>query len=116
MSATFDFADCLTRLRSRDALTYEAAYEELLPRVREHVPELLAALEHGGDDAYTRGKLIELLGDAQDRTALSALARELRHPDPNVRRWAVTALLALCDSEADAVVEEHRRRRPEDFV
>jgi hypothetical protein len=113
-SVEFDFRSCLRRLYSRDPVTYEGAYLEILPRVRQYVPELIAELGHV-QDAYTRGKLIELLGDAQDPCALPALARELEHSDQNVRQWAVTALTALCRPEADELVVTYRSRHPEEF-
>ena len=104
----------MARLRSRDALTYEAAYDEILPHVRAYVPQLLDELART-PDAFTRGKLIELLGDAQDPAAIPALGRELDHPDQNVRQWAVTALVATCRPEAAALVAAYRRRHPEEF-
>ena len=113
-SDSFDFEDCMVRLRSRDPATYEDAYEEIQPHVRRYVPALIAELAHA-PDGYTRGKLLELLGDAQDPTALPVLAQELEHPDPDVRHWAHTGLIALCLAEADQLAEEYRRRHPEEF-
>ena len=104
----------MRRLRSRDPLTYEVAYTEFLPHVRTFVPELLRELERT-PDSYTRAKVIELLGDAQAKEAIPALAQELMHPDQNVRQWAVTSLLSIRDAEADALVEEYRRAHPAEF-
>jgi HEAT repeat protein len=113
-SSEFNFTDCLRRIRSRDPLTYEAAYHELLPYVGNYVPELLAALDDASD-AYTRGKLIELLGRAEDPAAIPVLARELEHSDQAVRQWAVTSLVALCRPEADALVHDYRLSHPDEF-
>jgi HEAT repeat protein len=110
----FDFDECVTRIRSRDPLTFEVGSAELLPRVRGFVPQLLDELART-PDAYTRGKFIELLGNTQSRAAIPALGRELAHPDLNVRQWAVTALLQICQPEADALIDDYRLRHPEEF-
>ena len=108
------FEEYMRRIRSRDALTYEAAYTEFLPHVRTFVPELLQELERA-PDAYARGKVIELLGAAQAKEAIPALAQELTHPDQNVRPWAATSLLGICDADANAFVEEYCTTHPEEF-
>ena len=114
VSVPLEFEEYMRRIRSRDPLTFEAAYTELLPHVRAFVPELLLELERT-PDAYTRAKVIELLGDAQAKEAIPALARELTHTDQNVRQWAVTSLLCVGDPGADALVDEYRRTHPEEF-
>jgi HEAT repeat protein len=90
----YSFDDIIDMIKCRDAVTYENGYELIQPIVHLHVPQLLQLLSES-DDGYTRGKFIELLGEAKDKKAISVLVGELKHPDQNVRQWAVSSLMKI---------------------
>ena len=93
---------------------YEAAYAELAAKAAKYVPNLLTALKHA-QDPYTRGKIIELLGDAGSAAAVPVLAAELAHADQDVRQWAVHSLQAIGGVEAQKLIHAYRATHPDEF-
>ncbi|MFN3165621.1 MAG: hypothetical protein ACE37H_01000 [Phycisphaeraceae bacterium] len=71
--------DWLNDILSRDASTFEDAYWGDRPVAFEAIPALISQLEIQ-QDSYTRGKLIELLGESEDLSVLPILQQELDHP------------------------------------
>jgi len=106
--------DWIARIRSRDAATFEDAYEEERPTGPEVVPRLLAEMWNS-PDGYTRGKFLELLGEMGADSVIPHLIAELAHPAPDARRWAVLALEQLGSVAAVAAARRHREEHPEDF-
>ena len=104
----------IARIKSRDALTYEDAYEGERPAGPGVVARLIREL-HAAPDGYTRGKFAELLGEMGDSTVVPELVAELAHPDPDFRAWVLFALNALGGPEALAAVERHRQTHPKDI-
>lgn len=84
----------LSRILNRDAMTFEDAYWGPRPDASLVVPRLLELLS-STDDAYSRGKILELLGESGDPSVAGALLAYATHPDPQVRQWAKLALSAL---------------------
>lgn len=62
---------------SKDAITFEGAYWGQWPPAELAVPKVLQAMAVHFD-LYTRGKLIELLGECEDREVLPIGDGELR--------------------------------------
>jgi len=89
-----DLESWLLQITDRDAATFEDAYWGPRPDVSAAVPRLLQLLQ-GAHDAYTRGKILELLGESGDPSVAELITSELLHPDPEVRKWAKLALSAL---------------------
>ena len=69
--------DWIARIRSRDALTYEDAYEETRPAGPGVVARLIEEL-HRSDDGYTRGKFAELLGEMGNESVIPVLVIDNR--------------------------------------
>jgi hypothetical protein len=67
-----ELSDWLKDILSRDAMTFENAYHGPRPPASIAVPQILSLLEKHNDD-YTRGKLIELLGESNDKTLIPIL-------------------------------------------
>lgn len=107
-----DLEAWIARIRSRDAATYEDAYWGDRPSGPAVVPRLVAELR-AAPDAYTRGKLIELLGEMGDASVVPELVAELSHPEPEVRAWAVAALETLGVAEAAEAASRYRQAHPE---
>ena len=84
----------LSQIMDRDAATFEDAYWGPRPDVAAAVPRLLQLLQ-GTHDSYTRGKILELLGESGNPSVAGAISAELAHPDSEVRKWAKLALSAL---------------------
>ncbi len=72
-------------------MTFEGAYWGPRPSTSEAVPALIALLEvyH---DTYTRGKIIELLGESEDKSVIPVLEVELKNSDEGIRSWAKRAI------------------------
>ena len=94
MSAPPDIDDWIREIKSKDHLTYEAAYHSERPSGPVVMQRLLCEMQ-AAEDGYTRGKFVELLGEIGDISVVPRIIPELRHPDQNVRQWAVTALRQL---------------------
>lgn len=79
---------------SRDPTTFEDAYWGARPRQELAVPLILEKMKtiH---DSYTRGKLIELLGESEDASVKAVLENERNHTDESIREWASGAIDAL---------------------
>lgn len=88
----------LTAILSQDAVTFEDAYWGDRPASNEVVPEIIAKLSEIFDP-YTRGKLIELLGECGDKSILPILEAELKNPDPSLKEWAAGSIDALIRGE-----------------
>ncbi|QLG88652.1 hypothetical protein HQ393_10595 [Chitinibacter bivalviorum] len=84
----------LNEILSRDAMTFEEAYWRERPPANEAVPRILQALT-APLDSYTRGKLIELLGECEDLSVLHVLEKELLSPDESMQFWASLSIDAL---------------------
>lgn len=81
-------------IRSFDASTFEDAYFGTRPEGPEVQARLIAELL-ASEDAFTRGKFCELLGEMGDTSAIPVLQAELSHPESSVRDWAQCALETL---------------------
>ncbi|WP_240222919.1 HEAT repeat domain-containing protein [Rheinheimera hassiensis] len=77
-----------------DAMTFEDAYWGTRPSASEAVPEIIRLLDKY-EDPYTRGKLIELLGECEDKSVIPFLVNELQNPDESIRSWAKGSIEAL---------------------
>ncbi len=108
------FDEWIARIKSRDPMVYEDAFHEQWPHGPEFIARLIVEMRLA-DDSYTRGKLIELLGEAGDQTVVPELARELEHPDWNIRQWALHALRRIGGREASKFIEQHRLQLPKDL-
>ena len=84
----------LNQILSKDAMTFENAYWGERPPAVEMVPRILQALTVCFD-SYTRGKLIELLGECEDSSVLPVLEKELFSLDGHIRNWAQGSIDAL---------------------
>ena len=84
----------LSAILSKDSITFEDAYWDVRPPVEEAIPKIIEALKVTLD-AYTRGKLIELLGECGNLTILPILEEELKNADSSIQRWAILSIEAL---------------------
>ncbi|MBL9200844.1 MAG: HEAT repeat domain-containing protein [Opitutaceae bacterium] len=84
----------LSRILSKDAMTFEDAYWGERPPPEAAVPKILESLKTTFDP-YTRGKLVELLGESGDKSVLPILEKEMRSPDQAIREWACASIAAL---------------------
>ena len=84
----------LSRILDRDPETFEDAYWGDRPDSALAVPRLIELL-CSTQDAYTRGKVLELLGESGDPSVATAISADLNHPDQEVRNWAKLALSSL---------------------
>ncbi|MEN5290863.1 HEAT repeat domain-containing protein [Stenotrophomonas lactitubi] len=89
-----DVVSWLDQILDQDPATFEDAYWGLRPAAAIAVPHLLARLA-AAHDGYSRGKLLELLGESGDSAVIPTLQAELQHPLEEVRNWAQLALDAL---------------------
>ena len=89
-----DLDSWLSRILDGDAATFEDAYWGARPEARIAVPRLLQLLQ-ATHDPFTRGKLLELLGESGDPSVAEVLRAELTHPAEDMRQWAGLALGAL---------------------
>lgn len=65
--------DWIERLRSRDAMTFKEAFHEQWPTGPKLIPRLIKEMR-ASDDPYTRGKFVEILGQAGDNEVVADLA------------------------------------------
>jgi HEAT repeat protein len=107
MSSTID--QWILRIRSTDPMTFEDAYFGARPNGVNLTVRLISEL-YASEDAYTRGKFCELLGEMGDESAIPTLTAELEHPERTVREWATHALNELKSEEARAIKSEHLRQ------
>lgn len=84
----------LSQILDRDAMTFENAYWGTRPDAALVVPRLLQLLSTT-HDAYSRGKILELLGESGDHSVAETISVDLTHPNQEVRKWAALALSAL---------------------
>ena len=84
----------IRQILDRDTATFENAYWGPRPDPAIAVPLLLQLLQTT-HDAYSRGKILELLGESGDHSVVPAISSDLTHPDQQVRKWAKLALSAL---------------------
>lgn len=82
------------QILSKDPMTFEDAYWSDRPPAEEVVPKVIQALSVVLD-SYTRGKLLELLGECEDASVLPILERELESSDASIRNWAKISIEAL---------------------
>ena len=106
--------DWIARIRSRDAMTFEDAYEGPRPNGPAVVPALVREL-HAATDSYTRGKFAELLGEMGDASVVPVLVAELVHPEKEARTWAVLALEQHGAADGLDAARRYRAQHPEDF-
>lgn len=88
----------LRDILSKDAITFEGAYWCQRPPAESAVPKVLQAMAVHFD-LYTRGKLIELLGECEDREVLPILEKEPASSDESIRNWANGSIDALAREE-----------------
>ena len=93
-STTLQLEIWLRQILDHDAQIFEDAYWGLRPDPVIVVPRLLQLLEIT-HDAYSRGKILELLGESGDPSVASVISADLHHADQRVREWAELALAAL---------------------
>ena len=103
------FQQCIEWLRSEDALTFEDGYHALLPRVREFRNELIRLLQ-AELEPRMRARFVELLGETEDASLVEILRAELEAGEPEVVRWALTALERIGHRQ---IADEYRRTHPE---
>ena len=84
----------LNEIISKDAMTFENAYWGDRPPADKVLPKILKALSVHFD-SYTRGKLIELLGESEDLSVLPVLEKELSSDDESIRNWATESIDTL---------------------
>ena len=89
-----DLHKWIADIMSRDAITFEDAYWAIRPSPELAVPLILEKMRIT-HDAYTRGKLIELLGESEDASVIPILEDELNHVEESIREWARGAIQAL---------------------
>ena len=111
----FDISECISRIRSKDAMTFEDAFDELHPIASHYISELIAELETA-DDAYTRGKFLELLGFSHSDSVIPILSGELDHPDQNVRQWAILALEEINSPSSLSKATAYKASHPGEFA
>jgi hypothetical protein len=109
-----DLDDWIARIRDRDAMTFEDAYEGPRPVGAAVVQRLVQEL-HLAPDGYTRGKFAELLGEMGDSSVVPVLVAELEHPEKNARTWAVLALEQLAVPTGLAAAAAYRAAHPDEF-
>jgi hypothetical protein len=88
------FQECLAMMRKSDGWIAEQGFHELLPRVKEHVDELMSAFEtetHHG----VRCWLLELIGEARSERAFDLLCEQSQSADEAFRDWAISGLRLL---------------------
>ena len=96
-------------------MTFEDAFEELHPIASRYLVELNAEL-NTADDAYTRGKLLELLGYTHSDSVIPTLSAELDHPDQNVRQWAILALEEINSALSLERARAYKANHPDEFA
>lgn len=111
----FSFCECILRIRSSDAMTFEDAFSELSPIADRFVLELCSELDTACD-SYTRGKLIELLGFTHSNQVLPVLQRELSNDDITVRNWVALALEEINSTESLRILNDYKTNFPSDFA
>ena len=84
----------LSKILDRDPMTFEDAYWGNRPNPTLVVPQLIELLS-SIQDAYTRGKILELLGESGNLSVAPTISADLTHPEQSVREWAKLALSAL---------------------
>jgi HEAT repeat protein len=109
-----DIEGWIARIRSRDAMTFEDAFWGPRPTGPAVVPRLIAELQRA-TDSYTRAKLVELLGEMGDISAVPVLVAELAHPENEIRVWAVQALELLGFPDGLRAAQAYRQSHPEEF-
>lgn len=110
-----DLDEWIARIRDRDALTFEDAYDGPRSVGDAVVPRLIEEL-HRATDGYTRGKFAELLGEMGDASVVPVLVAELSHSEKDARVWAVLALEQLGVPGGLDAAKLYRTAHPEDFV
>ncbi len=104
----------IARIKSRDPLVYEDAFHDQWPDDPALIERLVTEM-HAAEDAYTRGKFIELLGETGHEGVIDHLVRELGDPRGDVRQWAVKALAAIGGPDVGELLARHRLAHPEDL-
>lgn len=89
-----DVDEWLDKILSEDAMAFEDAYWGERPPADKALPEILMALSNHFD-IYSRGKLIELLGECEDHSVMPVLEKELDNPNEGIRNWARASIEAL---------------------
>ena len=92
--STINADSWLAAIMSRDAMTFEEAYFGNRPAPSIMGPKIIAKLSETRD-SYTRGKLIELLGECGDSSVIKILESELNNPDPAMQEWAKISIDSL---------------------
>lgn len=89
-----DLKEWMDFILSQDPMTFEDAYWGVRPHQEIAVPMILDKMKTAYD-SFTRGKLIELLGESEDISVKATLENELNHEDGKIREWASSAIEAL---------------------
>ncbi|MFT2090086.1 hypothetical protein [Paraglaciecola sp. 2405UD69-4] len=84
----------LNDIVDEDATAFEDAYWGQRPSARDTIPEIIKLLNIHSEP-YTKGKLIELLGESEDKSVVPYLEKELDSVYEEVRNWAKLAIDAL---------------------
>lgn len=110
------FEEAIQLLRSTDPMTSEDGYHWLQgDNLIRYVPQI-AEMLRSEDDPIMRGKLVELVGNADQPEHIPLLVHELSHASREVRFWAYTQLSLSEHESAKAQAEKYRQSHPdEDF-
>jgi len=90
--ATFPgFQTCIRMMRRHTPHTQEDGFHWLLPRVEEHINELIAEFQKP-ENQTIQGWLLELIGHSRSEVAFALLAEQIRSENDSLREWAIRGL------------------------
>ena len=111
-----EFNEIIALLRSDDPMTYEEGFHSLKGRVDEALDKLIE-LEQMETDEKMRSRLVELIGESTEPSAIELLKSELDSPYYEVRMWAYSALCYSDSEEAKKLAQHYKVENPdEDFL
>lgn len=106
-----DINNCLKRLKSDDALTYEEAFNEIEDIVTGYKDDILRAMLCEREP-FTRAKFIELLGLCKDPSLVPVLKKELESKYDDVISWSLSALEMINTEESVSIATKYRELNP----
>jgi hypothetical protein len=114
------FEQRLRMMYSRDGITAEEGFGDLLAHVEEHVEDLIAAfraeLANPEPNLAMQSLLLELISESKSEAALPTLVEQLYSLDSSLSRWARQGLEKLDTKQArtelwkarsNGVLEDH---------
>jgi len=114
MKDRLSFNHDVERVLSNDPETFEEGFWSLIETAPAHVHELVMLMQ-AQSDAFQRAKFVELLGATRSRDVIPVLAAELRHPEHQVRQWALLSLDALGFPEAREIAAAYRAEHRDEW-